>query len=256
MIRAAALCLLLSAIAAGPARAEKLTIALSTTEVDISATFSGAPLTIFGVIEPDAGGPPVEDPDYQVAVVVLGPRETVVVREKDRLLGIWANRDARVIINPASYYSLSVSAPLEYLAPQDTLTRLQLGFDNIAFVYQGGAKVNDQGSADFRDAFLRLKEEARLYSDDELVTFIGNTVFRTSAFLPANLPVGSYTAVAYLFSRGELIARAESPIEVSKTGFEATMAAFARAQALPYGLLCVALALFVGWLGGVIFRRD
>lgn len=255
MIRVAALCLALSALAATSVRAEKLTIALSATEIDISASFSGALLAIFGVIEPDAGGPPA-DPDYQVAVVVLGPRETVVVREKERLLGIWANRDARVIINPPSYYSLSVSAPVEYLAPQNTLSRLQIGFDNLAFVYQGGATVNDPRSADFRDAFLRLKEEGSLYSDDELVTFIGNTVFRTSAFLPANLPIGSYTVVAYLFSRGELIARAESPIEVSKTGFEATMAAFARAQALPYGIICVALALFVGWLGGVIFRRD
>ena len=34
------------------------------------------------------------------------------------------------------------------------------------------------------------------------------------------------------------------------------MAAFARNQSLVYGLLCAALALFVGWLGGVIFRRD
>jgi hypothetical protein len=34
------------------------------------------------------------------------------------------------------------------------------------------------------------------------------------------------------------------------------MAAFARTQSLPYGIIVVAMALLVGWLGGVIFRRD
>lgn len=255
MIRGALALAALALLAAAPARAEKLTIALSANEIDISASFTGVPLTIFGVIEPDAEGLPA-DPDYQVAVVVLGPRETVVVREKDRILGIWANADGRIIINPPSYYALSVSAPVDYLAPSTTLARLELGFDNIAFIYQGGARVNDPASDAFREAFLRLKQEDSLYSDGDVVTFIGNTVFRTSVPLPANLPTGNYTAVAYLFSRGELIARAEAPVTVSKTGFEATMASFAHTQPLPYGIICVALALFVGWLGGVIFRRD
>lgn len=255
MIRALALAFAVLLTAAVPASAERLTIALSTNEIDISASFNGLPLTIFGVIEPDASGPPA-DPDYQVAVVVLGPRESVVVREKERVLGIWANADGRIIIMPPSFYALSASAPVEYLAPQTTLSRLQLGFDNIAFIYQGGAQINDPAADDFRQAFLRLKEEERLYSQDEIVTFIGNSVFRTSAFLPANLPVGDYTVVAYLFSRSELIARAEAAVRVSKTGFEATMASFAHTQPLPYGLICVAMALFVGWLGGVIFRRD
>ena len=63
--------------------------------------------------------------------------------------------------------------------------------------------------------------------------------------------------LAYLFSGGELLRPAEDMIAVvSKTGFEGTMAAFARNQSLVYGVLCAALALFVGWLGGVIFRRD
>lgn len=256
MIRAAIIAAAMAAaLFAAPARAERLTIALSTSEIDISASFTGVPLTIFGVIEQDAEGPPA-DPDYSVAVVVLGPRETVVVREKERILGIWANADGRIIINPPSFYALSASGPVEYLAPSTTLARLQLGFDNIGFIYQGGARANDPASDEFRAAFIRLKAEDRLYSEDGLVTFIGNSVFRTSVALPANLPVGNYTAVAYLFSRGELIARAEAPVVVSKTGFEATMASFAHTQPLPYGLICVALALFVGWLGGVIFRRD
>lgn len=255
MIGRAILFALVAATTGGAAHAERLTIALSTTAIEISASFAGVPLAIFGVIEGDEDAAP-PDADYRVAVVVFGPRESVVVRKKDRILGIWANREARTIVRPPAFYALSKSAPLADIAVRGTLARLQLGFDNIAFVYEARPTVNDPGAAEFRDAFIRLKQNARLYSQDGEITFIGNTVFRATALLPANIPVGSYTAVAYLFAHGELVARAEDRIVVSKTGFEATMATFARTQSLPYGVLVVALALVIGWLGGVIFRRD
>ncbi len=79
---------------AGSAEAEKLTIALSTPEVTISSNFAGTAVTVFGVIDRDAksvsgvGG-------YDIAVLLLGPRESVVARRKERILGIWANAASR-----------------------------------------------------------------------------------------------------------------------------------------------------------------
>jgi uncharacterized protein (TIGR02186 family) len=251
------LALLIWSAAAAAARAEQLTMALSTAEIDISASFTGTQLTVFGVIERD--DPLAEiplDADYQVAVLLLGPRYSVVVREKDRVLGIWANRAAQTIINPASVYLLSTSVDLPQLASENVLETLQIGFDNIAFVYQGLATVNDPAGDEFREAFLRLKQEEGLYAEQVGVGFIGNFVFSSTVRLPANIPVGDYTAVAYLFSGDELVARAEERLVISKTGFEATLATFARTQSLAYGFMIVALALAVGWLGGVIFRRD
>jgi hypothetical protein len=62
--------------------------------------------------------------------------------------------------------------------------------------------------------------------------------------------------LAYLFTGQTLVAAAESSFTVSKIGVEQAVATFAAGQPLIYGVLCVALALFAGWLGGVIFRRD
>ena len=256
MIRFALFLALASLALAGTAQAERLTIALSTTEIAISSAFTGTPVTLFGVIEGDETAVAPTGADYQVAVLILGPRYSVVARKKDSVLGVWANRQSQTIINPPSFYSLNTSADVPELAAPGVLERLQIGFDNIAFVYEARAVVNDPAAAEFRAAFIRLKEKAALYNETVGVTFVGDIVFRTTAWLPASIPVGDYTAVAFLFSRGELIARAEQKIAVSKTGFEGTMAAFARTQSLPYGLICVALALFIGWLGGVIFRRD
>jgi uncharacterized protein (TIGR02186 family) len=255
MSRVAALTLALVFAAAGSALAEKLTVALSTPEVTINSNFTGTAVTVFGVIDRDArsvsgvGG-------YDIAVLLLGPRETVVARRKDRILGIWANAASETFEAAPSFYSLSTSVNTEDLATPPVLERLQLGFDNIAFRYAGRSAANDPAVAPFRDAFIRLKDSSQLYHQQVGVDFIGNLIFRTTLYLPANIPVGTYTADAYLFSDRLLIARADDKLRVTKTGLEDTLSTFARNQSLLYGLICVALALSIGWLGGVIFRRD
>lgn len=255
MSRLAALALVLTLAAAGSADAEKLTVALSTPEVTISSNFTGTTVTVFGAIDRDTRS--VADiGTYDVAVVLLGPRETVVARRKDRILGIWANAAAETFEAAPSFYALSTSVNVEELTSPPVLERLQLGFDNIVFRYAGRAIRNDPAAGQFRAAFIRLKDSARLYQQQVGVDFIGKLIFRTTFHLPANIPVGAYTADAYLFSDRLLIARADDTLRVSKTGLEDTLSTFARNQALLYGLICVALALIIGWLGGVIFRRD
>jgi uncharacterized protein (TIGR02186 family) len=243
------------AAATSAARAERLTVAVSTPEVRINSNFIGTPVTVFGVIEGDAGAAGAAGA-YEVAILVVGPTESVVARRKDRVLGVWANSAARVIGGAPSFYALNTTAPLEELANPAVLQRLRIGFDNIGFVFDGRTGLSDPETREFQSAFIRLEQQAGLYDHQQNISFVGNLIFRSSAFLPANIPVGRYTVLAYLFSGGELIAHAQDRIEVSKTGFEGTMAAFARNQSLVYGVLCASLALFVGWLGGVIFRRD
>ena len=255
MNRIVAQALVLVLAGAGPAVAEKLTVALSTPEVTINSNFTGTTVTVFGVIDRDAksvsgvGG-------YDIAVLLLGPRETVVARRKERILGIWANAASETFEAAPSFYGLSTSVKVEELATAPVLQRLQLGFDNIDLRYQGRAMANDPAAGRFREAFIRLKDRAGLYRQEVGVNFIGNLIFRTTFHLPANIPVGAYTADAYLFSDRLLIGRADDRLSVTKTGLEDTMSAFARNQSLLYGLICVALALIIGWLGGVIFRRD
>jgi uncharacterized protein (TIGR02186 family) len=254
-MRRAAL-VVLGAVVASPAMAERLTVAVSTPEIAINSNFTGVPVTVFGVIEPDAARPIAADAHYSVAIVVLGPSETVVARRKDRLLGIWLNTASRTIGGAPSFYALSASEPADALANPAVRQRLQIGVDNVSFVYVGQSVATDPETLEFRDAFRRLKRESGLYAETTGVNFIGNAIFRSTAFLPANIPVGRYSVLAYVFAGGELIARAEDKIEVTKTGFEGSMAQFARGQSLLYGLICAGLALFVGWAGGVIFRRD
>lgn len=242
--------LVVMAAAASPAAAERLTIALSLSEVAIASNFTGAPMTVFGVIAPDKGASPAAD--YQVAVIVLGPTESVVERRKDRLAGIWMNSAAMTIGGAPSYYALSTSAEPDAVGNPDVLERLQIGLDRLAI----GIDESSPDATEFRNAYIQLKKKAGLYSDQATVRFLGPLIFRTASFLPANVPTGRYTVIAYLFSNGNLIANAHDYFVVTKSGAEGSIAHFARSEPLAYGIVCAALALFVGWAGGVIFRRD
>jgi uncharacterized protein (TIGR02186 family) len=239
------------------AAAEKLTIALSSEEVRIDSNFAGAGLTIFGVIEREPGDTTPLAARYDVAAVMRGPGQNVVARRKDRLVAIWANNASETFIAAPSFYAANTSGPLAELAPPDELKRLQIGFDNIGFTYQARGSVNDPGADPFRAAFLRLRQEEGLYAEGVgAVTFIAGNVFRTTLWLPANVPVGRFTVEVMLFAGGDLLARAEQRVSVYKIGFEERLSAFSRNESLVYGLATVLLALFTGWLAGVVFRRD
>ncbi len=256
MRRSVLLAVVAGALAAGPAVAEHMTIALSTAEVKISSNFTGAPITLFGVIERDAQSVS-RSGHYQVATLVQGPPESVIARRKDRILGVWANTDSETILAAPSFYTVNASGNIDDLAEKLVLERYRLGFANSRFDYRGRPQANDPAAAEFREAFLRIKQNAGLYSEQQdSVTFIGDSVFRTTVWVPANAPVGFYTVRVFLFADGALLAQADESFRISKTGFEQYLSVFSREKSFVYGVVCVVLALFTGWLGGVVFRRD
>jgi uncharacterized protein (TIGR02186 family) len=239
-----------------PAMAESLTIALSTSDIRIDSDFSGDAITIFGVIERDAASVSRGAP-YDIAVLVRGPTESVVARRKEPLLFLWVNRSSETFTAAPSYYALSSTRPLDEIATLPTLKRFGLGFDNIPL--QVAEAAESATDPEFRDAFIRLRKEAGLYSEFAGgVDFIGtsNAVFRSAAWIPSNAPDGRYTVEVFLFSGEAFLSHRQATLNVTKVGFEQFMFEASHNNALIYGLACVLLALFTGWLAGVIFRRD
>lgn len=236
-----------------PAAAQDLTIALSTQEVRITSNFTGTEVTLFGVI---AGDPAPPEGGYAVAVTLRGPSQNVAVRRKDRVVGVWINRASKTVLAMPAFYALRTSTPLSDIGDAELLRRNFLGTANLAFVYRDSLMINDPDGEEFRQAFLRLKQEGGLYSEAVDVTFLGDQVFRTTIALPANVAVGAYRAEVRVFADGSLLALERENLVVARSGGERLLFDFSRTQSILYGLASVALALFVGWAGGVIFRRD
>jgi uncharacterized protein (TIGR02186 family) len=242
----------LALLAASPARCERLVFSLSAHRVLISSSFTGAEPVLFGAIEREAGA--MRKGGYDVVVTVIGPRQNVVTREKQRVLGIWVNARARTFFDVPAYLAVLSNRPLTAIATVGRLRELQIGLAQIPLVTENGELPPTDP---FRVAFLRLNREHRLYREEANgVTFLTPDLFRASIELPSNVPVGNYEVDVRLFADGNQLARQTSAMEVRKVGFEQFVANAAREHGLAYGLATAALALITGWAGSVVFRRD
>jgi len=244
-------------LVAVPAKAERIVSSLATHQVFITSNFLGLDLVLFGSVERDPADPPRRGP-YDLVVTVTGPKESQVTRRKERVLGVWVNVDSREFIDVPSYLAVLSTRPYEEFANADLRRRLQLGLERTVLPQQIGADVADVVRDDpFRVAFLRLKEQRKLYIERTSgVTFLTPTLFRTTIPLPAIVPVGTYDVDLKLFADGALVARSNSAFEVVKVGFEQFVVTSSQSHGVQYGLATVGFALLTGWFASVVFRKD
>lgn len=240
--------------AASPASAERLITSLSSHQVLVSSSFTGIELVLFGSIEPDKK-PVQRKSGYNIVVTVAGPRENMVVRRKDRVIGIWTNAESQSFERAPAYVAVLSNKPLDEIAPAVDLRRTEVGFNVVPRPYI--APGIQSGEETFRDALIRLRKERRLYVEDtSAVTFLTPTLFRATIKLPAEAPVGTYDVDVRLFADNTELARATSALEVVKVGVEAFVASAAQNHGILYGLMTTLMALATGWFASVIFRRD
>ena len=258
-MRRIACTLVLLAVACGArqAAAERLVVSLSNHRVQITSSFTGEDLVLFGTVEPDTARGTLR-PSYDLVVTMTGPRETFRTRRKERVAGIWVNIDSREFVRVPSYLAVLSNRPVAQIANAETLRRLQIGLDNFLLPQRIGPDIADTVRDDpYRLAFVRLESEQGLYRESPTaVTLLSPTVFRAAIPLPADVPTGTYAIDVQLFSGGALVARTNSALEVIKAGFEQYVADAARDHGLLYGIATALIALFTGWLASVVFRRD
>jgi uncharacterized protein (TIGR02186 family) len=259
MMRRFAFMLVLVALAGAtlPANAERLVVSLSNHRVAVTSSFVGEELVLFGTIEPDPVAVPLRPP-YDLVVTVAGPRQTLRTRRKQRMLGIWVNVDSREFVGVPAYLAVLSNRPVNDIAKEDTLRRLQVGLDNFLLPQRIGTDLGDTVRDDpFRRAFVRLQNQQGLYRESgTAVTFLTPTVFRAAIPMPAAVRTGSYGIEVALFSGGILVARTNSALEVIKTGFEQYVADAARDYGLLYGAATAMMALLIGWFASLVFARD
>jgi uncharacterized protein (TIGR02186 family) len=246
-------------LAATPAAAERLVTSISRHQVLVTSSFTGTSIVLFGTVEPDSPTSRRRRTGYDLVVTVTGPRQSIVERRKERVLGIWTNMAERTFVEVPSYLAILASRPFEEFLPALAVTRLGLGFDNFPLRQRSDtAAARDIGRDDvFRANFIRLKTEHRLYLQrTNGVTLLTPTVFRAEIPLPAEAPIGPYEVDVRVFADGDMIVRASSAFEVVKTGFEQFVYTAAHDYALLYGIATAMMALMTGWFASVVFRRD
>jgi uncharacterized protein (TIGR02186 family) len=249
--------LLGAAIAAAPARAERLIASVSNHRVTVTPNYSGEELVLFGSVERDANTPANRN-NYDLVVTVSGPRADMVTRRKERKFGIWINTDYRQFLKVPSYLALFSNRPFDAIASPEVQRRQQLGLNNVLLTQRVGPDYADVVPNDaFRSAFVRLRREHGLYREaTSAVTFLTPTLFRTGIPLPGEVPIGTYDVEIKLFADGALVTKTETAFEIVKVGFEQFVASTAKQSGFAYGLVTAFMALMTGWMASIVFRKD
>jgi len=225
---------------------------ISARSVEIRYSFTGAQLLLFGAIVYPGGRVPKDAPE--VAVVLKGPVQPIIVRQKEKIAGIWMNADSNRFRSAPGFYAVASSKPLAQLVDERTAAVYELGLQNLQLSPGGGAQPDKERR--FEAGLLDLRERQGLYVEDPNGVEISEGVlYRAHITIPSQVPVGTYTAETFLIDDGKVIAAATRDVDVGKSGFERFVADAARRYEFLYGLAAVLLSLVLGWAAAELFRR-
>jgi uncharacterized protein (TIGR02186 family) len=226
---------------------------VSQREVDIVYSFTGADLLLFGAIVYPGGKVP--DGRTDIAVVLKGPPQSILVREKQKLAGlIWANADSTRFRSAPTFYAIASSRPLADLVDERTAAIYELGLPNIHLSPASAAQPDAQRR--FEAGLVDLRERTGLFaSRPSTVEIRQGVLYRARLAIPARVSEGRYTAETFLIRDGKVIAAATRNIDIRKSGFERFVATAAQHWPITYGLFAVALSIGFGWAAGALFRK-
>jgi uncharacterized protein (TIGR02186 family) len=227
-----------------PALATPLVGDLSNYRIDIDSGFNGTRIFLFGA----------RNDNGDIVVVVRGPEKNYMLRRKEKVAGIWINRDRMKLFGMPDFYVIAASQPIASIPQSAAFRRLGIGQENLFSPPADPALVANFNQ--FAAAFLRHQQERQLYmASPEPVTFMGETLFKTTLVFPDNIPSGNYTAEIYLLSDGEVVGMQSTPIKVTKSGMDAFLYNYAHEHPVLYGISAVVLALGIGWFAGRAFEK-
>ena len=226
---------------------------VSQRDIEIAYSFTGAELLLFGAILYPGGRVPSER-DAEIVVVVKGPAQPILVREKQKIAGIWVNAARMRYLSAPSFYAIASSKPIDQLVGGRPRPIYERGLDSMQRSPASNTLTNDQSR--FDKGLVELKRRNALYYEAPLAVEITDGVlYRARVRIPARVPVGRFTAETFLIRDGRVLAAAVRDIDIRKSGFERFVARAAERDSFFYGLTAVALSVMFGWGAGWIARR-
>jgi uncharacterized protein (TIGR02186 family) len=238
--------------AATPVAAERLYSTVSNSTVQITSSFDGATLSLFGTIEPDVPGTALSGP-YNIIAVITGPQQDRVTRYKTNEWGIWRNTEEVLFKHFPSFYAVISSGRLETIATEAFLSENAVRAEDQARLAAGTDTLK---AGRFGAALVRLMEEdAHFTLREDGVRFLSDTAYAVNVTLPSDVANGPFIVHTMVLKDRQLVAERSDGFTVRKSGIENFVFVASRQQPLLYGIVCVLLALATGWLAGVVFKR-
>lgn len=219
-------------------------------EIQVQQGFTGTELLLYGAILDPSGTRAGQE--YDIVVVLKGPTQSVRLREKSKVAGIWINTESSNFRSAPSFFAVASSRPIAQIVDDRTAAIYELGLPWLQLSPIGAIDPEEQ--ARFAAGLVDLRTRQGLFKQDEHGVSISEQVlYQARISLPSTVQTGTYTAETFAITRGRVVTSAVAKVEVRKLGFERFVALFAQDQAFWYGLLTVGLSVLMGWIAGRLF---
>src|SRR6185503_6096987 len=156
-------------------------------EIRVRQGFTGTELLLYGAIL-DPQGRRASRP-YDIVVVLKGPTEPILVREKAKTLGIWVNAQSSAFRSAPSYFSVASSRPIAEIVDDRTAAIYELGLGFLQLSPTGAIDPVEQSR--FTKGLVDLRQREGLYREDgEGVTVSNGVLYQARIPVPSNVATG------------------------------------------------------------------
>lgn len=219
---------------------------LSPDDIEVGVFFRSADVMVSAEVEKCDGA----------ALVLEEGNEAVTFNRKGRKAGIWLNVAQVTIAGVPKVYLLASSKEIDDLCSPELQKQLGLGIQSL----RSRMKItcNEPLIGSEADEFLKLKHQGGTYHTSIPITLTptGGAREHLSAVIPipATVPPGTYHALLYCFTNGEVTQQATADLTISRVGLANLLASLAHEKAATYGVLAILIAMVVGIVMGVVFH--
>ena len=226
---------------------ENIVADLSENTVEISTTFSGAEILLFGAYDGEKND--------DIIVIVTGPKGKIKVEKREKKFGIWITSKSLIFDKVPKYYYIASNRKIDKITNIDEIKDKSL---NLNYLKLGkvNKKLDMKEFNSWRVSLTRNMIKQKFWKVEEnSIALNKNTLFRKTLSLPSNVTTGLFIVKILHYRNGILISKEESKINITKSGISANIYKIAEEYSTLYGFFAVVLAVFIGWLSNVIFRR-
>ncbi len=226
---------------------ENIVAGLSKDTVEISTTFSGAKILLFGAYNGQKGD--------DIIVTVEGPKGKVKVQKKEKKFGIWATSETLTFLKVPKYYYVASNRKVSKIVSLEETFLRGLDFQNLKFdtVKKNLSKIK---KVEWKNALSRNMIKKGFWKIEEGSIMLNeNTLFRKTLSLPSNVTTGIFEVKILHYRNGVLLSQELSKINITKGGVGASIYNVAQEFSTLYGILAVIIAVFFGWFANFVFRR-
>jgi uncharacterized protein (TIGR02186 family) len=245
-----ALLALLLLVLLGAARDPILVPEISQHEIQVRQGFKGTELLLFGAILTPEGTRAAQA--YDIVVVLSGPPRSIVLREKQKVAGVWINAASSDFRSAPTFFAVASNRPIEDIVDERTAAIYELGLPWLQLSPIGA--IDPVRQRRFSAGLVDLMRRQGLYQQDEdAVSVSGGVLYQARIDLPSTVQTGTYTAETFAISRGKVVTAASTTVEVRKEGFERFVAVTAERNSFWYGVFAVLMSVAMGWVAGRLF---